>query len=55
MVDLGYQLNKHVLIMSVRDPADGREMPANGQTHQSAVCIRGVRKVNTTVSSKTSC
>ncbi|KAH8076007.1 tRNA-guanine(15) transglycosylase-like protein [Cristinia sonorae] len=42
---LGYDRGQHILAMSVRDPFDGRDMPANGKDHISALCIRGVRKV----------
>lgn len=42
---LGYKPEKHILSLCARDPADGREMPANGKDHVSAFCIRGVRKV----------
>ncbi|KAJ3567193.1 hypothetical protein NP233_g6528 [Leucocoprinus birnbaumii] len=43
---LGYSLGQHVVSMSVRDPADGREMPVNGNAHISAYSLRGVRKVS---------
>lgn len=42
---LGYSLGQHVVSMSARDPADGREMPANGNTHVSTYSLRGVRKI----------
>ncbi|TCD62658.1 hypothetical protein EIP91_006580 [Steccherinum ochraceum] len=42
---LGYDRRKHILSMTVRDPLDVRDMPANGKDHISAQCIRGVRKV----------
>ena len=41
---LGYRTDQHLLSLCARDPADGREMPANGKDHVSAYCIRGVRK-----------
>lgn len=41
----GYNTERHFLSLCVRDPADGRKMPANGKDHVSAYCIRGVRKV----------
>ncbi|KXN87057.1 hypothetical protein AN958_09403 [Leucoagaricus sp. SymC.cos] len=45
---LGYSLGQHIVSMSVRDPADGREMPPNGKTHISSYSLRGVRKVTST-------
>ncbi len=35
--------------MSLRDPADDRDMPPNGNDFVSALCLRGVRKVGTTL------
>lgn len=32
--------------MSLRDPADDRDMPPNGNVFVSALCLRGVRKVH---------
>ncbi|KIP09270.1 hypothetical protein PHLGIDRAFT_103075 [Phlebiopsis gigantea 11061_1 CR5-6] len=43
---LGYKIDQHLLSLCARDPADGREMPANGKDHVSANCIRGVRKIS---------
>ena len=34
--------------MSLRDPADDRDMPPNGNDFVSALCLRGVRKVDST-------
>ncbi|KAF9443725.1 hypothetical protein P691DRAFT_712883 [Macrolepiota fuliginosa MF-IS2] len=45
---LGYSLGQHVVSMAVRDPADGREMPPNGNAHVAAYSLRGVRKVTPT-------
>ncbi|KAI9513488.1 tRNA-guanine(15) transglycosylase-like protein [Russula earlei] len=42
---LGLRPNRHVLTMSLRDPADDRDMPPNGNDFVSALCLRGVRKV----------
>ncbi len=42
---LGYSLAQHVVSITARDPADGREMPPNGNAHVSAYTLRGVRKV----------
>lgn len=42
---LGFDTSKHIVSLSLRDPLDAREMPANGNTHVSASCMRGVRKV----------
>ncbi|TFY53911.1 hypothetical protein EVG20_g9919, partial [Dentipellis fragilis] len=42
---LGFRLEKHILMMALRDPFDGREMPPNGKDFVSAYCMRGVRKV----------
>jgi hypothetical protein len=52
---LGYAPEQSILSMSLRDPADDREMPPNGQDHVSAYCIRGVKKVSSTVISITDC
>ncbi|RPD65852.1 hypothetical protein L226DRAFT_566359 [Lentinus tigrinus ALCF2SS1-7] len=43
---LGYETDKHVLTLTLRDPSDGRKMPPNGNDFMSAHCTRGVRKVN---------
>ncbi|KAE9408300.1 tRNA-guanine transglycosylase [Gymnopus androsaceus JB14] len=42
---LGLDENDYLLSMSLRDPSDGREMPANTNTYVTANCIRGVRRV----------
>jgi len=42
---LGFSTDNHVISMSIRDPADEREMPANGKLHVCAYSLRGVRKV----------
>jgi len=42
---LGFNPTKHILSMSLRDPADGREITPNGKDAVSALCVRGVRKV----------
>ena len=42
---LGYDTDKHVLTLTLRDPSDGRKMPPNGNDFMSAHCTRGVRKV----------
>ncbi|KAH9064592.1 tRNA-guanine(15) transglycosylase-like protein [Lactarius vividus] len=42
---LGFRPNRHVLTLSLRDPADDRDMPPNGNSFVSALCLRGVRKV----------
>ncbi|KAH9167063.1 tRNA-guanine(15) transglycosylase-like protein [Lactarius sanguifluus] len=41
---LGFRPNRHVLTLSLRDPADDRDMPPNGNSFVSALCLRGVRK-----------
>ncbi|GJE86974.1 Queuine tRNA-ribosyltransferase subunit [Phanerochaete sordida] len=45
---LGYKTHQHLLSLTVRDPSDGREMPANGKDHIAAMTIRGVRKITPT-------
>ncbi|KAG1811866.1 tRNA-guanine(15) transglycosylase-like protein [Suillus subaureus] len=42
---LGFDSSKHIVSLSLRDPLDAREMPPNGNSHVSASCMRGVRKV----------
>ncbi|KAG1771948.1 tRNA-guanine(15) transglycosylase-like protein [Suillus placidus] len=42
---LGFDSSKHIVSLSLRDPLDAREMPPNGNSHVSALCMRGVRKV----------
>ena len=43
---LGFTSGKHILSLSARDPADGREMPSNGKGHVAVMTVRGVRKVS---------
>ncbi|KAI0713267.1 tRNA-guanine(15) transglycosylase-like protein [Earliella scabrosa] len=43
---LGYDPEKHVITLTLRDPSDGRKMPPNGNDFVSAQCTRGVRKVS---------
>ncbi|KAH8112424.1 tRNA-guanine(15) transglycosylase-like protein [Phellopilus nigrolimitatus] len=43
---LGFQNDRHLLSMSLRDPSDGRELPPNGNAFINASCIRGVRKIH---------
>lgn len=43
---LGFQPSQHIISTSLRDPFDGREMPANGHEFVNAYCLRGVRKVS---------
>ena len=45
---LGFRQKQHILAMSLRDPADDRDMPPNGNDFVSALCLRGVRKVDQT-------
>jgi hypothetical protein len=42
---LGFDRDRHIVSLSLRDPLDMREMPPNGNTHVSANCVRGVKKV----------
>ncbi|KAJ7755693.1 tRNA-guanine(15) transglycosylase-like protein [Mycena maculata] len=42
---LGFDPNVHLVAMTLRDPADGKEMPSNGHDYISASTARGVRKV----------
>ncbi|KAH9968074.1 tRNA-guanine(15) transglycosylase-like protein [Russula dissimulans] len=42
---LGFRPTQHILTLSLRDPADDRDMPPNGYDFVSALCLRGVRKV----------
>ncbi|OAX40573.1 hypothetical protein K503DRAFT_714294 [Rhizopogon vinicolor AM-OR11-026] len=42
---LGFDSSKHIVSLSLRDPLDAQEMPPNGNTHISALCMRGVKKV----------
>ncbi|KAI0299395.1 tRNA-guanine(15) transglycosylase-like protein [Multifurca ochricompacta] len=43
---LGFRPEQHILSMSLRDPADDRDMPPNGNQFVSALCLRGVRKAS---------
>ncbi|KAH9946347.1 tRNA-guanine(15) transglycosylase-like protein [Epithele typhae] len=43
---LGYRPESHALILTLRDPSDGRKMPPNGTDFVSAQCTRGVRKAS---------
>ncbi|KAJ6607769.1 tRNA-guanine(15) transglycosylase-like protein [Mycena sp. CBHHK59/15] len=43
---LGYSVEHHVLALCLRDPADGKKMPANGNDYVSASSAHGVKKVN---------
>ena len=42
---LGFDKDRHIASLCLRDPLDVREMPPNGNTHISANCVRGVKKV----------
>ncbi|KAF8122556.1 hypothetical protein EV363DRAFT_1182359 [Boletus edulis] len=42
---LGFDKDRHIASLSLRDPLDMREMPPNGNTYVSANCVRGVKKV----------
>ncbi|PFH48522.1 hypothetical protein AMATHDRAFT_76678 [Amanita thiersii Skay4041] len=42
---LGFRPDNHILSMMARNPADGRDMPPNGNNHVSTYCLRGVRKL----------
>ncbi|KAJ7502767.1 tRNA-guanine(15) transglycosylase-like protein [Mycena galericulata] len=42
---LGFDPSAHIVAMTLRDPDDGREMPANGADYVSASTARGVKKV----------
>ncbi|KAG8957710.1 hypothetical protein FRC03_009898, partial [Tulasnella sp. 419] len=42
---LGFHPSRHIVSMSLRDPSDGRELPANTKDTISAMTIRGVKKV----------
>ncbi|KAJ3996306.1 tRNA-guanine(15) transglycosylase-like protein [Lentinula boryana] len=42
---LRFSEDDYLLSVSLRDPGDGRKMPANTNTFVTANCIRGVRKV----------
>ena len=43
---LGFDPDKHIISMRLRDTSDMKELPANGKDYVSARCIRGVRKVS---------
>ncbi|PIL23746.1 hypothetical protein GSI_13496 [Ganoderma sinense ZZ0214-1] len=45
---LGFSPDNHIVILTLRDPSDGRKMPPNGTDFVSGQCTRGVRKVNLT-------
>ncbi|KAI0637254.1 tRNA-guanine(15) transglycosylase-like protein [Trametes polyzona] len=45
---LGYSPERHTIIMTLRDPSDGRKMPPNSNDSVCAHCIRGVRRVTAT-------
>lgn len=51
----GFPSKQHILSLSLRDPFDGREMPANNKQFVSAYCIRGVRKASSTSIIYTDC
>ncbi|KAI6045338.1 hypothetical protein EDC04DRAFT_3054699 [Pisolithus marmoratus] len=42
---LGFDKRKHIVSLCLRDPRDIHELPPNGNTYVSALCVRGVRKV----------
>ncbi|KAF8581815.1 hypothetical protein K439DRAFT_1647791 [Ramaria rubella] len=42
---LGFSPSQHIVSLSLRDPADGREMPPNGKQFLVAQSSRGTRKV----------
>lgn len=41
---LGFTPEKHLLSVSVRDPAESRELPPNGNAYVTVQCVRGVRQ-----------
>ncbi|KAI0791594.1 tRNA-guanine(15) transglycosylase-like protein [Irpex lacteus] len=43
---LGYEPQKHVIALSLRDPHDDQEMPANTKEYVTCRCVRGVRRVS---------
>ncbi|KAI0083805.1 tRNA-guanine(15) transglycosylase-like protein [Irpex rosettiformis] len=43
---LGYEPEKHILALSLRDPHDGQEMPPNTKEYVTCRCVRGVRRVS---------
>ncbi|KAI6010129.1 hypothetical protein EDC04DRAFT_2581170 [Pisolithus marmoratus] len=42
---LGFDKRKHIVSLCLRDPMDTHELPPNGNTYVSTLCVRGVRKV----------
>lgn len=46
---LGYRPQNHIVALSLRDPYDGQEMPANTKDFVTCWCVRGVRKVRSNV------
>jgi hypothetical protein len=42
---LGFAPSRNVVVMTLRDPSDARDMPANSNEAVNATCIRGVKKV----------
>ncbi|KAG8216391.1 hypothetical protein J3R82DRAFT_6495 [Butyriboletus roseoflavus] len=42
---LGFDKDRHIASLCLRNPLDTREMPPNGNTCVSANCVRGVKKV----------
>ena len=42
---LGFDQDRHITSLCLRDPLDMREMPPNGNAYVSANCVRGVKKV----------
>ncbi|KAG6899421.1 hypothetical protein C0993_010430 [Termitomyces sp. T159_Od127] len=42
---LGFELDRHIVSLSVRDPDDTRAMPPNGNGFLNACSLRGVRKI----------
>lgn len=42
---LGFDKDRHIASLCLRDPLDIREMPPNGNAYVSANCVRGVKKV----------
>ncbi|KAJ7287741.1 tRNA-guanine(15) transglycosylase-like protein [Mycena rebaudengoi] len=42
---LGYSLAQHIVALSLRDPANGRQMPANGNDYITSYSAHGVKKV----------
>ncbi|KAF8551408.1 hypothetical protein OG21DRAFT_1445223 [Imleria badia] len=42
---LGFDEDRHIVSLCLRDPLDMREMPPNGNAYVSANCVRGIKKV----------